>query len=148
MQIRRIKHFTPDLKRNFCFYSQWHLNKLALVLQVKKVTIMSHIEMPISSGHPSGTWHGASNEGWFREQIMLNEHTEPVHICPGCSKVYRYRRGLNFHLKNECGKDPHVQCPFCPHRSKQKGNVVAHIRIKHPEQDVDSVKSCLQSIYC
>ena len=68
--------------------------------------------------------------------------------CPGCGKCYRYKRGLNFHLRNECGKDPHVQCPFCPHRSKQKGNVVAHIRLKHPDQDVDRVKNSLHSIYC
>lgn len=35
------------------------------------------------------------------------------------------------HARNECGKDPNFQCPYCPHRTKQRGNLKMHIMSKH-----------------
>ncbi|KAK3915473.1 Longitudinals lacking protein, isoforms A/B/D/L [Frankliniella fusca] len=51
--------------------------------------------------------------------------------CPQCNKVYQYKYTLGTHLRYECGKEPQFQCPYCPHRSKLKGNLMKHIRKIH-----------------
>ncbi|KAJ1529444.1 hypothetical protein ONE63_006222 [Megalurothrips usitatus] len=51
--------------------------------------------------------------------------------CPQCFKVYQYKYTLGTHLRYECGKEPQFQCPYCPHRSKLKGNLMKHIRKIH-----------------
>lgn len=51
--------------------------------------------------------------------------------CESCGKIYKWRRTLQNHIKVECGKDPQFQCPYCPLRSKRKGNISAHIKAVH-----------------
>lgn len=51
--------------------------------------------------------------------------------CPQCSKVYQYKYTLATHLRFECGKEPQFQCPYCPHRTKLKGNLMKHVRKIH-----------------
>lgn len=51
--------------------------------------------------------------------------------CESCGKIYKWRRTLQNHIKVECGKDPQFQCPYCPLRSKRKGNLTAHIKAVH-----------------
>jgi hypothetical protein len=41
-------------------------------------------------------------------------------------------------LRMECGKEPQFQCPYCPQKSKLKGNLKQHIMCKH----VDLVADC------
>jgi hypothetical protein len=53
------------------------------------------------------------------------------HQCTRCGKVYRWKKSLNLHLRVECGKDPQFQCPACPYKAKQKGNLKSHMRICH-----------------
>ncbi|XP_046663256.1 longitudinals lacking protein, isoforms A/B/D/L-like [Homalodisca vitripennis] len=55
----------------------------------------------------------------------------PVFLCPGCSRPYSWRQSMLLHYKNACGKEPQFQCPHCPYRAKQKGNLDKHIEIKH-----------------
>lgn len=54
-----------------------------------------------------------------------------VFSCKTCGKVYRWRRTLLYHVRFECGKEPMFQCPYCPLRSKRKGNISAHIKYLH-----------------
>ncbi|GLH17244.1 Longitudinals lacking protein, isoform G, partial [Gryllus bimaculatus] len=54
-----------------------------------------------------------------------------VFQCNACGRSYRWRRTLLNHVKMECGKEPAFQCPYCPLRSKRKGNIAAHIRYVH-----------------
>ncbi|PSN32883.1 hypothetical protein C0J52_13331 [Blattella germanica] len=35
-------------------------------------------------------------------------------LCPGCGKVYRWRKNMISHMRLECGKEPQFQCPHCP----------------------------------
>lgn len=51
--------------------------------------------------------------------------------CLGCDKSYKYRRNLQVHIKNECGKLPKWNCPFCDHRSHRKFNLNLHIKHIH-----------------
>ena len=51
--------------------------------------------------------------------------------CPGCGKSYWYKKTMLRHLRLECGKEPQFQCPYCPHRAKQKNHLVKHIASRH-----------------
>jgi DNA-directed RNA polymerase subunit RPC12/RpoP len=59
-------------------------------------------------------------------------HGQEIYACTSCGKVYRYYRNLQSHIRQECGKEPHLLCPYCPHRTKIKSNLKKHIQIKHP----------------
>jgi hypothetical protein len=59
-------------------------------------------------------------------------HSQEIFACTACGKVYRYYRNLQSHIRQECGKEPHLLCPYCPHRTKIKSNLKKHIQIKHP----------------
>jgi hypothetical protein len=54
-----------------------------------------------------------------------------VFSCKTCGKVYRWKRTLLYHVRFECGKEPMFQCPYCPLRSKRKGNISAHVKYLH-----------------
>jgi hypothetical protein len=53
--------------------------------------------------------------------------------CPGCGKIYRWKQSMMSHYRNECGKEPQFQCPLCPYKCKQKGNLKSHVRVWHPQ---------------
>ncbi|PSN32891.1 hypothetical protein C0J52_13312 [Blattella germanica] len=60
--------------------------------------------------------------------------TSEEHQCNRCGKIYRWKKSLNLHLRVECGKDPQFQCPICPYKAKQKGNLKSHVRVLHSDQ--------------
>ncbi|KAK7573646.1 hypothetical protein V9T40_010837 [Parthenolecanium corni] len=43
--------------------------------------------------------------------------------CPRCHNSYRWKKNLTRHLKLECGKEPTLQCPLCPLRTKHKSSL-------------------------
>jgi hypothetical protein len=51
----------------------------------------------------------------------------------GCGKVYSQNKNLQYHMRYECGKEPRFQCPYCPHRTKRKNNLMLHISSQHSE---------------
>lgn len=51
--------------------------------------------------------------------------------CPGCMKVYQYRRNMLSHLRLECGQVPKLKCDYCSYRSKKKYDLQRHIRRCH-----------------
>lgn len=53
------------------------------------------------------------------------------HPCCQCGKVYSWRTNLLRHLRLECGKKPHCQCPYCPYVTSHKTTVQEHIRRRH-----------------
>jgi len=60
-----------------------------------------------------------------------NQPSNDQHQCTKCGKVYRWKKSLSLHLRVECGKEPQFQCPICPYKAKQKGNLKSHIRVWH-----------------
>lgn len=58
--------------------------------------------------------------------------------CDRCGKRYKYSRGLAMHRRLECGKEPMFHCPYCPQKCHQKGNMVIHIKKKHPNNNNQS----------
>ncbi|XP_073973429.1 zinc finger E-box-binding homeobox 2-like [Rhodnius prolixus] len=53
------------------------------------------------------------------------------YLCKACGKSYKYKNGLNSHIKYECGQTPQFHCPYCPHSSHQKSNLKVHLVKKH-----------------
>jgi len=51
--------------------------------------------------------------------------------CYKCGKVYTWLQNLKYHIRFECGLPPSQQCPYCPYKSKRKGNMTRHIKSKH-----------------
>lgn len=58
--------------------------------------------------------------------------SESQFACRHCGKRYRWKSTMRRHELVECGgKEPSFQCPHCPYRAKQKGNLGVHIRKHH-----------------
>lgn len=61
-----------------------------------------------------------------------NEEGNRQYICRHCGKRYRWKSTLRRHENVECGgKEPMHQCPHCPYKAKQRGNLGVHIRKHH-----------------
>lgn len=61
-----------------------------------------------------------------------NEEGNRQYICRHCGKRYRWKSTLRRHENVECGgKEPLHQCPHCPYKAKQRGNLGVHIRKHH-----------------
>ena len=51
--------------------------------------------------------------------------------CFRCGRLYKYKRGLDLHLKYECNVEPQFHCKYCPYRAKRKFGLESHMRYKH-----------------
>lgn len=52
--------------------------------------------------------------------------------CQHCGKRYRWKSTLRRHENVECGgKEASHQCPYCPYKAKQRGNLGVHVRKHH-----------------
>ncbi|OXU32142.1 hypothetical protein TSAR_012271 [Trichomalopsis sarcophagae] len=74
-------------------------------------------------------------------QNQLHSQQQPSgysYRCEVCGKGYQHRATLLRHTRHECGKEPKFKCPYCPHRTKQRGNLYQHIRTNHPGKTVFS----------
>ncbi|XP_043284393.1 longitudinals lacking protein isoform X20 [Venturia canescens] len=69
---------------------------------------------------------------------MVKQRTQFPYRCEQCGKGYQHRATLVRHTRHECGKEPQFKCPYCPHRTKQRGNLYQHIRTNHPGKNVFS----------
>ena len=69
---------------------------------------------------------------------MSKQRTQFPYRCERCGKGYQHRATLVRHTRHECGKEPQFGCPYCAHRTKQRGNLYQHIRTNHPGKNVFS----------
>lgn len=57
-----------------------------------------------------------------------------IYPCRHCGKKYRWKSTLRRHENDECGgKEPAHECPYCPYRAKQRGNLGVHVRKHHAD---------------
>ena len=56
-----------------------------------------------------------------------------VFQCSQCGNVYMSKGSLTRHMKFMCRKEPQLQCPHCPVRTKCDTSLLTHIYCKHPE---------------
>lgn len=58
-----------------------------------------------------------------------------IYACRHCGKTYRWKSTLRRHENDECGdKKPMHECPYCPYKAKQRGNLGVHVRKHHSDQ--------------
>lgn len=69
----------------------------------------SSLTRHVESVHRQGTNDCDNCNASFKEKNSLKLHIDSVHlnrherhVCPGCSKVYPYRRNLVRHMKHNC----------------------------------------------
>lgn len=66
------------------------------------------------------------------EVVRPGYSRESQFACRHCGKRYRWKSTLRRHEQVECGgKEPMFQCPECPYKAKQKGNLGVHMRKHH-----------------
>lgn len=63
---------------------------------------------------------------------IANCNIDKNFYCFQCSKGYKNKRHLRYHVNFECGKLPKYQCLYCNRRAHRKSNVNYHIKHKHP----------------
>lgn len=73
------------------------------------------------------------NQSIMSESTVTTEDgIEELFACRHCGKKYRWKSTLRRHENDECGnKEPSHQCPYCPYKAKQRGNLGVHVRKHH-----------------
>ncbi|XP_072767121.1 uncharacterized protein [Anoplolepis gracilipes] len=71
----------------------------------------------------------------IRTRKISSDSMKPFQ-CQKCGRGFTLKRNKDRHVNYECGHEPRFQCPYCGLRSKQTSPVYAHIRKKHPEEEV------------
>ncbi|CAG5097815.1 Similar to lola: Longitudinals lacking protein [Cotesia congregata] len=60
--------------------------------------------------------------------------------CRFCGKGYRWKSTMRRHETVECGgKPPAFQCPECPYKARQRGNLTVHYKRHHLKMPFDEV---------
>ncbi|CAL7939889.1 unnamed protein product [Xylocopa violacea] len=58
--------------------------------------------------------------------------------CRFCGKGYRWKSTMRRHEMVECGgKPPAFQCPECPYKARQRGNLTVHYKRHHQKIGYD-----------
>ena len=58
--------------------------------------------------------------------------------CKFCGKGYRWKSTMRRHEMVECGgKPPSFQCPECPYKARQRGNLTVHYKRHHNKGELD-----------
>ncbi|OXU25919.1 hypothetical protein TSAR_011824 [Trichomalopsis sarcophagae] len=66
-----------------------------------------------------------------QQQQQQQQGTMEFH-CRFCGKGYRWKSTMRRHETLECGdKPPSFQCPECPYRARQRGNLTVHLKRHH-----------------
>lgn len=83
--------------------------------------------------------HGENGHSMRKFKVLAEQIIRPGYsnesqfACRHCGKRYRWKSTMRRHEQVECGgKEPMFQCPECPYRAKQKGNLGVHVRKHHP----------------
>uniref|UniRef100_A0A1B6LKP4 BTB domain-containing protein n=1 Tax=Graphocephala atropunctata TaxID=36148 RepID=A0A1B6LKP4_9HEMI len=82
-------------------------------------------------------WHSAG-EGNGEDLLLAAQQDSQDAVrslleCAKCHKTYSSPHTLRRHVRLECGQEPRFRCPYCPHRTKQRYNLMLHISRTHRE---------------
>jgi len=118
-----LRHIKPFFNNIFC----------GIVSSVPGYSWAGHQVPSNFHNFGSGLVEAAGHKFTISRTSTLNKNrpSSDHHQCTKCGKVYRWKKSLSLHLRVECGKEPQFQCPLCPYKAKQKGNLKSHIRVWH-----------------
>ncbi|XP_053996865.1 longitudinals lacking protein-like isoform X19 [Hylaeus anthracinus] len=78
----------------------------------------------------------------YQKTGLLGNGEKQKFPCPTCPSVFSHKNNLYYHSKFECGQLPRFSCPYCPHRTRHVSNVRAHVRRRHPGNNVYAIDVC------
>lgn len=86
----------------------------------------------------------------FDKQSDLYHHVYNMHAtvdlsqvqCSKCLKTFINAAQLQIHQRHTCEKEPHLQCNYCPYKSKRKFNLTSHINRKHADKTQIQCELC------
>ncbi|XP_043465566.1 zinc finger protein 85 [Leptopilina heterotoma] len=78
---------------------------------------------------------------WDRKRIFAGRsEDERLFRCKFCGKGYRWKSTMRRHEMVECGgKAPSFQCPECPYKARQRGNLTVHYKRHHQKGELDDI---------
>ncbi|XP_011640012.1 longitudinals lacking protein isoform X22 [Pogonomyrmex barbatus] len=56
-----------------------------------------------------------------------------LYECPSCRNLYQWKKSMLSHLRYQCKQPPRFECRYCPVKNYQKGHIVRHLRVHHPQ---------------
>lgn len=66
--------------------------------------------------------------------IVAEPSQQREFCCRFCGKGYRWKSTMRRHESLECGdKPPSFQCPQCPYKARQRGNLTVHFKRHHQD---------------
>lgn len=85
-----------------------------------------------SNGSVDSITNNDSHSANETSRVVTDDGNEELFACRHCGKRYRWKSTLRRHENDECGnKEPAHQCPYCPYKAKQRGNLGVHVRKHH-----------------
>lgn len=78
---------------------------------------------------------------WDRKRIFAGRSEDDrLFRCKFCGKGYRWKSTMRRHEMVECGgKAPSFQCPECPYKARQRGNLTVHYKRHHQKGELDDI---------
>ena len=69
----------------------------------------------------------------YKPMSLMHQSTYSTnpYVCVECGRSYMYKYTLQRHMKLECGKEPNIQCPHCPYRTKRNEDLKKHMKRLH-----------------
>ncbi|XP_024889488.1 longitudinals lacking protein, isoforms N/O/W/X/Y-like [Temnothorax curvispinosus] len=72
-----------------------------------------------------------SLEEVYSESGHLNKRYG-LYECPSCGNLYKWKKSMLAHLRHQCKQPPRFECTYCPVKNYQKGHIIRHLRVHHP----------------
>jgi len=81
--------------------------------------------------------NGISNTIHTATTMTLQQVDYPLddckYACNVCGKTYKIKGSLKRHKNYECGVEPNLKCPHCPHKCKYRSDLRKHMNQKHAD---------------
>ncbi|KAH8253745.1 hypothetical protein KR032_006772, partial [Drosophila birchii] len=86
-----------------------------------------------SSGNNNNTAHTTMT--LHQQQVTTSDYPldDCKYACNVCGKTYKIKGSLKRHKNYECGVEPNLKCPHCPHKCKYKSDLRKHMNQKHAD---------------
>lgn len=89
----------------------------------------------LNRGKPRHILRHQKHKNYTRSGDDGSSSSNGVFKCRHCGKRYRWKSTLRRHENDECGnKLPAHECPYCPYKAKQRGNLGVHVRKHHADK--------------
>lgn len=116
----------PHFTLSILFFLYCFAGSAALLLAYKKMLLDENQKFPYNVKFPISFYPK-------KYQRHQNVKESKPYTCQ-CGRSYAVLATLARHKKWECGKEPSFTCRFCSLKTKQKSNLIVHIKKMHSEE--------------